>query len=142
MKIHFYKDKPMFYCLAPSEWIPGTKLLPAFYYQSSRYWAEEESKLKAIRVFFDPITACWASLCWKQGPVRPWLIEFHPDGLYPYSRSTGTKNVQFKWLDEVPEFSISRVLRYFDWHVCWPNELKNSMELAMNYFSEDDPVDE
>ena len=119
------------FCLAPEDWMPIEKLLAPKHYPDSMFWSSDEAKIENIRVFTSPIQAIWSSVCWKQGPVRPWLIEAEASYLEVFSRSVGTEH--FAWTEKVSNASIRRVMRYFDWQVCWPNEIRSAM-LDKEYF--------
>jgi hypothetical protein len=114
------------YCLAPEDWMPMEKLLAPSFYSKTAFFSRDESDLEAIRVFNTPVTAVWSSLAWKQGPIRPWLIEAEADYLSVFCRTTGSMNF-LGWTERIPNSSIRRVMRFFDWQVCWPGELLGSM---------------
>ena len=122
------------FCLAPEDWMPQEKILAPKHYPNSLFFSSDEAKLENLRVFSSPVQAIWSSVCWKQGPVRPWLIEAEARYLTVFCRSAVKDH--FAWTNRVPNASIRRVMRYFDWQVCWPNEVRMSMINKENFIQD------
>jgi hypothetical protein len=120
----------MIYCLAPQEWQPGESVLAPYRYGTGKYWARDEATIRSVRVFTTAVNAVWSNIAWKQGPVRPWLIEASSRGLDIFKRTPAD---HFSWVSIVPAENIIRASRHFDWHVCWPNEIRTQM-LQLSFF--------